>query len=334
MKGSVHLGEVRLESGEALPVVVAYETYGNPDAAHVVLVCHALTGSAHVMAEGGDDLPGWWEVVSGPGRLLDPERSFIVAQNVLGGCYGTTGPASPGPDGAPWGQRFPSITVRDMVRVERLALLSLGVDHVDLVVGGSLGGMQALEWAFTYPESVGRAVAIGAPLASDSSVIAYNAVQQAAIALDPERGLEVARMVGMITYRSPGEFQARFGRRRKQDTYLVGDYLKRHGEGLRARFDPWSYVRLTEAMDSHDVFHGRLPPAIRPEIRMVGIDPDVLFPPRVIRRDATRLGRLGFPSRYGVLKTRVGHDAFLLDGPGLLTAIGPLETEVVSYTRH
>lgn len=322
MKQTVTVPGFRLDSGSELEVEVAVETFGDPAAERVVLVCHALTGSAHVLSEPGEE-PGWWEILEGPERFLDRRRDFIVAQNVLGGSDGTTGPSSPAPDGRPYGPRFPPVSVRDMVRLQREVLSKLGIQRVDVVIGGSLGGMQALEWAFSFPQSVGAAVVIGATLQSDALVIGWNTAQRAAIALDPKRGLEVARMIGMITYRSRHEFGTRFGRKSEGTEYLVEQYLQHHGRRLARRFDPWSYVRLTEAMDGHDVFAGRdTLPSVRPPIAFVGIEHDLLFPPETVARDAERLRQLGWPAGFALMPSEVGHDAFLIDGEGLTKAIG------------
>jgi homoserine O-acetyltransferase len=320
VKASVPVPGFRLADGDRLDVTVAVETFGNPTAPRTVLVCHALTGNAHALSDPGE-APGWWEILRGEDRFLDPERDFVIVQNVLGGCDGTTGPRSPAPDRRPFGPRFPRVSVRDMVRLQHTVLQKMGIDHVDAVIGGSLGGMQALEWAFTYPEAVGTAIAIGATLRADAMVIAWNAAQRAAIALDPVGGLEVARMIGMITYRSRREFDQRFGRKGNPPEYLVGQYLHHHGRRLAARFDPWSYVRLTEAMDGHDVFAGRALPTTRPPIALVGIENDLLFPAESIARDAELLASLDWPSAFALLPSDVGHDAFLIDGRGLSKAI-------------
>ena len=314
---------LRLEHGEVLPAVrVAYRTWGTLDAAggNAVLVCHALTGSSQADA--------WWDGLFGPGRTLDPERDFVVCSNVLGSCYGTTGPASPRPDGSPWGPDFPAVTVRDMVHVQAALLDALGVRRLRLVLGGSLGGMQVLEWALLYPERVEAIAPIAISGRHSAWCIGLSETQRLAIRADPDwregrytadrppaTGLAAARAVAMCSYRSRDSFEERFGRRlRTPDTFEVESYLRRQGEKLVARFDANSYVTLTRAMDSHDVGRGRgsyeaALRSIRQPALVVTIDSDVLYPPA----EQKELAALMPNAQLAGLRSPHGHDAFLMD---------------------
>jgi len=312
-----------LESGAVLDgVTVAYRTWGRlaPGRDNAVLACHALTGSA--------DMDRWWPGLLGPGRALDPGSDFVVCSNVLGGCYGTTGPASPGPSGAPWGPDFPAVSVRDLVALQARLLERLGVRRLRLVIGGSLGGMQALEWAVAHPGRVGAAVALAAPARQSAWGIALSCVQRAAIAADPRwrggrypaddpprQGLAVARMAAMCSYRSWESLERRFGRAAEDaGGFAVEGYLRHHGERLADRFDAASYVALTRTMDSHDLGRGRggIGAALRatpvPTL-VVAIDSDVLFP----AEEQWQLVE-GLPNgRLAWLASPHGHDAFLID---------------------
>ena len=315
----------RLESGAELPEVqVAYRTWGRlaPDGGNAVLVCHALTGSA--------DADAWWGGLFGPGKALDPERDFIVCSNVLAGCYGSSGPIQPHPeDGEPWGSRFPVVTVRDMVHLQALLLENLGVERLALVLGPSLGGMQVLEWAATYPGRVAAIAPIGVSGRHSAWCIAIGEAQRRAIYLDPEwqdgrypadrpprHGLAVARMMAMVSYRSWENFEQRFGRK-LQDwdrQYAAASYLNYQGEKLYRRFDANTYVRLTQAMDSHDLARGRggyaeVLRAIDIPALVVSVDSDVLYPPREQRELAQLLPQ----AQYEVLHTPAGHDGFLIE---------------------
>lgn len=311
-------GDGRLEA-----VVVAFRTWGKLNQArnNAVLVCHALTGSP--------DVDDWWGDLLGPGRALDPERDFVVATNVLGGCYGTTGPPterSPGLER--WGSEFPRITIRDQVRVQAEALVLLGVREVSLVVGGSMGGMQALEWGVMEPIPVGAVVAIGAPAAHSPWAVGLADAQRRAIRNDPawregrydparppKEGLALARMIAMCSYRSPGSFQRRFRRERHPAGHFqVESYLRYQGEKLGGRFDANSYLTLTQAMDSHDLARGRTAlrevlAGFRPKILVVGIRSDILYPPYEVEELAR-----GIPHAALVwIESPHGHDAFLME---------------------
>src|SRR5512138_2939422 len=317
-------GGLALELGGALPALrIGYRAWGtlDPDGGNAVVVCHALTGSA--------DADLWWTNMFGPGRALDPERDFVVCSNILGSCYGTTGPTSVDPaTGAPWLGTFPVITIRDMVRAQHALAAALGIRRVRMVIGGSLGGMQALEWAFSYPELVDSVVFIASTARHSAWCIGLSEAQRQAIYADPRwkggrydpadppsDGLAAARMMAMLSYRSQPSFEMRFGRRQQaEDTYAVESYLRYQGQQLVDRFDPATYVTLTRAMDTHDVGRGRgdvdqVLRGIRQPMLVVSIDSDVLYWPAEQREVA----RLVPGARFAVLDSPQGHDAFLID---------------------
>ena len=318
-----------LENGGTLPAVqVAYRTWGKlaPDGSNAVLVCHALTGSA--------DADTWWSGLFGAGMALDPARDFIICSNVLAGCYGTSGPIQPhAEDGEPWGSRFPIVTVRDMVALQARLLAHLGVGELQLVLGPSLGGMQVLEWAASYPERVRAIAPIGVSGRHSAWCIAIGETQRAAIFLDPDwrdgrypldrpprHGLAVARMMAMSSYRSWENFESRFGRKTQDwdGQFAVSSYLNYQGEKLYRRFDANTYVRLTQAMDSHDLARGRgeyaaVLGALTMPALIVSVDSDVLYPPR----EQAELAGLLPNARYEVLHTPAGHDGFLIETDAL-----------------
>lgn len=334
-----------LESGQTLaPVRVAYETYGllSPAADNAVLVCHALTGDAHAAAHAADDAEGWWEPAVGPGKPLDTDRYFVVCSNVLGGCQGTTGPASTNPaTGRPYGLDFPVVTVRDMVRVQAALLEHLGVRRIKTVIGGSVGAMQALEWAILYPDRLQSTIPIAGGGRFHPQGIAYNEVQRQAIINDPHfcggqyygrpqqpaQGLAIARMLGMITYRSDESMWQQFGRDVQGETellppdrfgYQVESYLHHQGEKLVRRFDANSYLYLSRAMDMHNIARGRESYAaayalVRAPALVIGIRSDILFPTYQQREMAEMLTRHGAGAQYLEMDSPWGHDAFLVD---------------------
>jgi homoserine O-acetyltransferase len=316
--------ELPLELGGALQGVrVAYRAWGSLDAAgeNAVVVCHALTGSA--------DADRWWTGMFGPGRALDPDRDFIVCSNILGSCYGTTGPTSVNPQtGRPWLGDFPAITVRDMVRAQRELLCALGVKRVRMVVGGSLGGMQVLEWALSYPQLVEAIVPIAISARHSAWAIGLSEAQRQAIYADPrwkggrydladppKAGLAAARMMAMCMYRHKSSFDERFGRRpQTADLFAMESYLRYQGQQMVERFDAATYVALTRAMDTHDVARARgdldeVLRSIRLPALVVSIDSDVLYVPEEQEEIAH-----GIPgARLARLASRDGHDAFLID---------------------
>lgn len=331
-----------LEAGGELPGArLAFETWGRPapDASNAVLVLHALTGDSHVAgpAGPGHPTPGWWDGLVGPGRALDTDRWFVVAPNVLGGCQGSTGPASLRPDGTRrWGGSFPFLTQRDQVAAERDLADALGIEKWALVVGGSMGGMRALEWAVSYPERTGALLLLATTAAASAEQIAWASIQLHAIRSDPHwrggdyhdtgsgphAGLGLARRLAHVTYRSEAELQLRFGRA-PQGTehpwyggrYQVESYLDHHADKLIRRFDAASYVVLTEAMNAHDVGRGR--GGVRAALRRVsapalvaGVDSDRLYP--LSQQEELAAGIPG-ADRLRVIESPYGHDGFLLE---------------------
>jgi homoserine O-acetyltransferase len=337
-------GPVRLERGGTLPSVrVAYETWGTlaPGGGNAVLVEHALTGDSHVVgpAGPGQPTPGWWPTLVGPGAPLDTDRWFVVCANVLGGCQGTTGPSSAAPDGAPWGSRFPEVTIGDQVAVEAALADALGIGRWAAVLGGSMGGMRALDWAVRAPDRVGALFFLASSAVASADQIGTQTTQQAAIRTDPRwaagdyargegpvAGLGTARRIAHLTYRSALELDARFGSVVQPDgRFAVASYLDHHAAKLAARFDPGSYVVLTEAMNSWDVGRGR--GGVEAALRRVtartivaGVDSDRLYPPAQQQRVADGLG---VPLR--MISSPYGHDGFLLE----TAAVGDLVRELL-----
>ena len=333
--------ELGLEAGGRLgPVDVAYETWGELDAtsSNAVLVLHALTGDSHVSGPTGPGhpSPGWWPGVIGPGAPIDTDRFFVVCPNVLGGCQGTTGPASVAPDGKRYGSRFPIITIRDQVRVEALLADHLGIGRWAAVVGGSMGGMRVLEWCAGTPERVERAVVIAVGAAATAEQIGLCSLQIRAIRADPAfaggdyydndvgpvYGMAIARGMGQISYRTASELDQRFGREGqgveqplKGGRYSIESYLEHQGDTLPRRFDANSYIVLSEAMNHHDVGRGRggiaaALSAVKAPISVVGISSDRLYPVE-LQHELARL--LPSASGVGIVESSVGHDGFLVE---------------------
>jgi homoserine O-acetyltransferase len=333
--------------GRLSDITIAYETWGrlDADAANAILVCHAWTGDSHVIGPSGHGHPssGWWEGVVGPGLGLDTDRYFVVCANVIGGCQGSTGPASIEPStGMPYGSRFPVITIRDMVRVQSALTEHLGIGQWLTVVGGSMGGMQALEWAITFPDRVRSIVPIATSLQHTAQQIAWGAVGRRAIKLDPKwrggdyydaapgdgphEGMAVARQVAQITFRSDEVFTDKFGRdvadRREGfelwQRFEVERYLDHHGDKLVARFDANSYLLISKAMDLHDVGRGRggverAAARIKVPTLALGIWSDVLYPSYQQREIVELVARSGVPAQYVDIDSPHGHDSFLID---------------------
>lgn len=314
----------KTEFGEMLPSVrVAYRTWGtlNERKDNVVLVCQALTGSA--------DADGWWEGMFSQGGAFDESVDFMICSNVLGSCYGTTGPTSLNPlTGRNYGPDFPLITIRDMVEVQRLLLAGLGIERVKLVVGASLGGMQVLEWGALYPDIVQALMPMGASGRHSAWCIAQSEAQRQAIYADrdwndgwyevakpPARGLAAARMMAMCSYRSFENFQARFGREYHHGTtFKAESYLHHQGRKLVERFDANSYVTLTKAMDMHDLGRGRgayedVLRSIALPVEILSINSDILYP----KAEQEELARFMPKSSILYLDEPYGHDAFLID---------------------
>ena len=341
-----------LESGAVLPELdIAYRTYGtlNADGSNAVLVCHALTGDQYVAEPHPlTGKPGWWDNVAGPGRPVDTGRFFVVCANVLGGCMGSTGPRSDKPGGGVWGTEFPTVTIRDMVRAQRRLIEHLGITRLFAVIGGSMGGMQVLEWAASFPEMVFAAVPVATASFHSAQNIAFHEVGRQAIFADPDwhggeywrdgkipaRGLAVARMAAHITYLSEQALTRKFGRRVRAsgdadpnaislfgDIFEVESYLRHQGSTFVTRFDANSYLTITRAMDLFDLaadHDGDLASAFRgtaTRFCIVSFDSDWLFPTAQSRTIARALNRAGANASFVEIKSDKGHDAFLLDEP-------------------
>jgi homoserine O-acetyltransferase len=366
---SASFDALELDAGRLAPLTVAYETYGRLDAdgSNAILVCHALTGSAHAgtfyRRDGEvDGQPGWWDPLIGAGRPLDTDRYFVVCANILGSCYGSSGPTSAGPNGGPYGAAFPAITVRDMVRAQKLLIDRLGVRRLVTVTGGSLGGFQVLEWAALYPALTASIIPIATALAHSPWCIAFNQAAREAIRLDPAwrngaypadeqpvAGLGLARQIAMISYRSDVSFGFRFGRRLAPGTarpnpvewrtegnesvprgedFEVARYLSYQGIKLVERFDANAYIAITEAMDRHDVAAGRgsaaaALAAFRGPVLCLGIDSDVLYPTWQQGEIVRVLAGNGNAAQYSEIHSPHGHDAFLIEWDQIAAAIAP-----------
>jgi len=343
----VPIGRQVLERGGTLPSArVSYESWGELSESHdnAILLLHALTGDSHVLgnAGAGHATGGWWTGMVGPGKYIDTNTWFVIAPNMLGGCQGTTGPASFAPDGREWGARFPYITIRDQIAAQAALADALGIRTWAAVIGGSMGGMQALEWAVSYPDRVERVAILAAPPISDADQIALNSVQIEAIQMDPNfadgeyyeaadgdgphRGLALARRMALLNYRSPTELNDRFERSWQSKVSPLGDsgrfavesYLDFHGNKFTRRFDANSYVLLVQAMNSHDVGRDRGGVAaalsrVTARCLVLGIDSDRLMPVA----DQLAIAR-GLPSTIDggtatVIHSEFGHDAFLIE---------------------
>lgn len=339
--------DLKLESAKKLDgVKIAYESWGelNPDKSNAVLVLHALTGDSHAFGSATKAHPtaGWWNGVIGPGLAIDTDRYFVVAPNMLGGCQGSTGPTSLDKKGKEYGARFPYITIRDQVNAQFELSSQLGISRWKAIVGGSMGGMQVLEWAIEYPESMEKIAVLAAPAFSNADQIALNSVQLEAIKADPlfndgdyydqaagkgpYRGLALARRMALLNYRSPEELNVRFERSWQSKVNPFGDggrfavesYLDFHGNKFTRRFDANSYLTLVEAMNSHDVSRSRgsvkkALQKIRAQMLLVGIDSDRLFPLETQRVIADSNPRNLLGNKLFVIKSDYGHDGFLIE---------------------
>lgn len=345
---SVDIGSLNLELGGHLSSVTqAYRTWGrlNDAGDNAVLVLHALTGDSNAGGAGG-----WWEPLIGPGRALDTDHTFVICANVLGGCQGSTGPASDDPlTGRPYGMRFPLITIGDIVNAQRKLVERLGVRKL-VAIGGSIGGFQAFEWATRHSDLVSAVVPVAATGALDAQGVAMNEIGRRAIMADPDwrggayaaegvfpsRGLAIARMAGMVTYHSKESMDARFARNPATrpvlypsfgPTFDVEGYLHYHGDALVKRFDANSYLYLTRAMDLYDVGRGggesEWLRRISAPILLVGIRSDWLFAPAGIRDLTGRLAGLGKDVEYRELDSPHGHDAFLKEWDQMTETLGP-----------
>jgi homoserine O-acetyltransferase len=339
-----------LDCGQRLEGVrIAYECYGtlSPARDNAILVCHATTGDQHVASPHPiTGKPGWWDRMVGPGKPIDTGRFFVICANVLGGCMGSTGPASLAPDGKPYAMRFPVITIRDMVRAQVALLDALGIERLHAVIGGSMGGMQALSLAANWPDVPERVLAIASTATMPAQNIAFQEVGRQAVMADPawqggayhgtgrapDAGLAVARMAAHITYLSEESLTEKFGRR-LQDRERVGfgfdadfeieSYLRYQGSSFTTRFDANSYLYITRAMSYFDLAeeHGGLLAdafrATRARFCLVSFDTDWLYPTELSRRLVHALNAAGAPVSFVELSAPFGHDSFLLDLPAL-----------------
>jgi homoserine O-acetyltransferase len=346
---------LRLDSGATLEgVEIAYETYGSLNAAktNAILICHALTMDQHVASTNPvTGKPGWWDGMVGPGRPLDPERYFIVCSNVLGGCMGSTGPASTDPaTGRPYGLAFPVITVADMVRAQAMLLDQFGIESLFSIIGGSMGGMQVLQWAADYPERIFSAISVAAAPRHSAQNIAFHEVGRQAIMADPDwnggdyvrlgsrpqKGLAVARMAAHITYLSEAALQRKFGRELQRDglswgfdaDFQVESYLRHQGSSFVDRFDANSYLYITRAMDYFDLaaaHGGVLAEAFRglksTPFLVMSFTSDWLYPTAENRMVVRALNAAGAKASFLEVQSDKGHDAFLLDEPVMEAAL-------------
>ncbi|RDU38201.1 homoserine O-acetyltransferase [Neobacillus piezotolerans] len=328
--GKIHVGDLQLESGEVLPdLELAFERAGKIGGP-TILVCHALTGNQYTV--GTQNQPGWWHGLIGPGMYIDTNKYEVITVNVLGGCSGSTGPTSLNPlTNQPYQYDFPKITIRDIVDSQVLALRKLGIDKIKAAIGGSLGGMQVLELATAYPDFAELIIPMAVTPSLSDYGIAFNAIGRNAIMRDPAwnggfysdgtqiSGLEIARMVGMVTYRTGELFNKRFNRELKDgDTFQVESYLKYQGQKLSARFDANSYLYLLGAMDSHDIGRGRQGwknaiGRISAKTVLLGYTGDLLYPPEKVKEIAEALQEAGKEADYVEVSTDFGHDGFLAE---------------------
>ncbi|MDI9951775.1 homoserine O-acetyltransferase MetX [Rhodococcus sp. NM-2] len=355
--GTIDIGSLELESGTVIPSVsLAVQRWGelSPNRDNVVLVEHALTGDSHVTGPVTDEhpSPGWWTGMVGPGAPIDTDEWCVIATNVLGGCRGTTGPGSIAEDGRPWGSRFPEISIRDQIAAEKKFTDLLGIDKLASVVGGSMGGMRALEWAVTYPDQVASALVLAVGARATADQIGTQTTQIAAITSDPDwqggdyhdtgriprAGLRIARRIAHLTYRSEAELDSRFANSPQDGEdpwrggrYAVESYLQHQADKLVGRFDPSTYVLLSEAMNRHDVGRGRGGIAaalgtITAPVIVGGVDSDRLYPIRLQEDLANDI-----PTCDGlrVLNSRDGHDGFLTEA----AAVAKLLSETMQLAR-
>ena len=336
---------IELDGGQTLEeVTVAYETYGelNKERSNAILICHALTGDAHAAGwHKGDKKPGWWDIVIGPGKALDSEKYFIICSNVLGGCKGTTGPSSINPKtGKEYGLDFPVITISDMVKVQKKLVESFEINQLYAVIGGSMGGMQVLEWMVSYPKMMKKAIPIATAAMSYPQQIAFNAVGRQSIFSDPNwnggnyyetgeiprNGLSLARMIAHITYLSDESMDIKFGRGLQDKDeisydftvdFQVESYLKHQGETFVKRFDANSYLYITKAVDLFDLsVNDSLIDGLKDveaKIEVISVDSDWLYPTEQSTEIVTALNANDVEVSFSEIKSNYGHDAFLLE---------------------
>ncbi|NWF68436.1 MAG: homoserine O-acetyltransferase [Chloroflexi bacterium] len=344
-----------LRSGQSLPAfTLAYETYGtlNADHSNAILICHALSGDSHVAgyySDNPEEAPGWWDDAVGPGKMFDTRKYFVVCSNVIGGCQGSTGPSSLAPDGKPYGLRFPVVTVHDMVQAQRHLMRYLGIAQWLAVAGGSMGGMQALEWAVVFPECLKTALFIASTPRSSPQNIAFNEIGRQAIYADPNwsngdyygksipaAGLSVARMIGHITYMSEHSLEVKFARRLQERPALgydfnvdfaVESYLKYQGEKFVQRFDANSYLYITKALDYYDIAadYGSLEAALMKSqcaFLVVTFSSDWLYPSEQSLELVQTLEHLARDVEYQHVPAFFGHDSFLVEVERMTRLVG------------
>jgi homoserine O-acetyltransferase len=334
--------ELKLECGKTLgTVTLAYETYGalNADKSNAILVCHALSGDAHAAGvHKGENSPGWWEDMIGPGKAFDTDRYFVICSNVIGGCKGSTGPSSTNPKtGKPYALDFPMITIADMVNAQRHLIDHLGIGKLLSVAGGSMGGMQVLQWVASYPERVRSAIPIATALKHSPQQIAFNEVVRQSIMADPDwrqgnyyefgqpaKGLAVARMIGHITFMSDQSMEEKFSRRLKNGDYSfkfgadfeVEGYLRYRGDSFVKRFDANSYLYITKAVDYFDLSCGKLVSREKPvdtRFLVISFKSDWLYP-SYQSQEIVRQLKAGFIEATSCeISSTYGHDAFLVE---------------------
>lgn len=356
--------EARLEGGERLgPITLAYEAYGrlNADRSNAILVLHALSGDAHAAGlHPGDKGPGWWDAMIGPGRALDTDKYYVVCSNAIGGCRGSTGPSSQNPKtGRPYGSGFPLVTIRDMVDAQHELVSHLGVERLLSVVGGSMGGMQVLQWMVSYPEMIRSAIPISTTLKHTPQQIAFNEVGRQAIMADPNwrggdyygqsppaKGLAVARMVGHITYMSETSMEEKFGRKLKEakrgvkfsPEFEVEGYLENRGENFVRRFDANSYLYITKAMDYFDVASGRAPSEIfkglKAKVLVIAFKSDWLYPAHQSQEIVKACKWAGVDATYCEVHSTYGHDAFLLETEEETRLVSHFLTSTLNHRHH
>lgn len=344
---------LQLVSGGTLDsFTLAYETYGtlNEDRTNAILICHALSGDSHVAGYYTDDpteQPGWWDEAIGPDKMFDTNRFFVICSNVIGGCQGSTGPSSPAPDGRPYAMRFPVVTIADMVQAQRHLMDSLRIDYLFAVAGGSMGGMQALQWSMDYPDRVRSVLFLAATPRSSAQNIAFNEIGRQAIYADPNwqngdyygktrptSGLAVARMVGHITYMSEYSLEEKFGRRLQaldrlsysfSTEFAVESYLRHQGEKFVQRFDPNTYLYITKALDYYDASSGHpsLTAAlshVKAEFLVISFSSDWLYTAAQARDLVHALP--GRSVEYHHVEAFFGHDSFLVEVETMTDLVG------------
>jgi len=355
---------IKLDSGRILaPITLAFETYGtlNTTASNAILVGHAWTGSAHLAGKLSpeDAKPGWWDAIVGPGRLLDTDKYFVICSNVIGSCFGSTGPASINPKtGKRYNLSFPVITARDMVRAQKLLTESLGIDRLLCVMGGSMGGMQAMEWATQYPDAISSAIILASTPHPSPQAIALNAVARWAIFNDPtwrkgeykhnpKDGLALARGIGHITFLSDESMNAKFGRRFSArdgqfdffGQFEVERYLNYNGYSFVDRFDTNSFLYLAKTLDLYDVTWGYESMAdafsqVQAPLQFFAFTSDWLYPPYQTEQMVTCLEELGKQVEYHLITSAYGHDAFLLEHEAFAPMVRAFLADVVAKEGH